>query len=40
MFKRDTDYIVKDGKVVIRGVELLSRARSNNRIKGGSVSIN
>lgn len=30
----------KDGKIVIRGTHLLSRASGPNRIKGGSVQIN
>jgi hypothetical protein len=30
----------KDGKVMIRGSDVLSRAKRTNRIKGGSVAIN
>ncbi len=30
----------KDGKVIIRGVHLISRASQTNKIKGGAVSIN
>jgi hypothetical protein len=30
----------RDGKIAIRGVELLSRASGTNRIRGGSVAIN
>ena len=32
--------ISRDGKVVIRGQHVLTRARGTNRIKGGSVAIN
>lgn len=32
--------ITRDGRVVIRGEHILSRARGTNRIKGGSVAIN
>jgi hypothetical protein len=32
--------ITKDGKVVIRGLDILTRANRTNRIKGGSVQIN
>lgn len=32
--------VAGDGKVVIRGKQLLSRATQTNRIKGGSVAIN
>jgi hypothetical protein len=32
--------IREDGKIVVKGEHLLSRARSTNRIKGGSVGIN
>ena len=30
----------RDGKIAVRGVELLSRASGTNRIRGGSVAIN
>jgi hypothetical protein len=30
----------KDGKIIIKGTHLLSRASGPNRIKGGSVQIN
>lgn len=30
----------KDGKVVIKGVDIISRARKNNKIKGGSIRLN
>jgi len=32
--------ITRDGKVVIRGQHVLTRAKGTNRIKGGSVAIN
>ena len=32
--------ITRDGKVVVRGEHVLTRARGTNRIKGGSVAIN
>ena len=32
--------IARDGKVVIRGEHVLTRAKGTNRIKGGSVAIN
>jgi hypothetical protein len=32
--------IVRDGRVIIRGEHVLTRARGTNRIKGGSVAIN
>jgi hypothetical protein len=32
--------IARDGKVVIRGQHVLTRAKGTNRIKGGSVAIN
>ena len=32
--------ISRDGKVVIRGEHVLTRAKGTNRIKGGSVAIN
>jgi hypothetical protein len=32
--------IRKDGKIVIKGTDLLSRSSGGNRIKGGSVNIN
>ena len=32
--------IREDGKIVVKGEHLLSRARATNRIKGGSVGIN
>lgn len=32
--------IRKDGKIVIKGTDLLSRSSGSNRIKGGSVGIN
>lgn len=30
----------KDGKIVIKGRDILSRARRNNKVKGGSVQLN
>jgi hypothetical protein len=30
----------KDGKLMIRGKDVLTRAKRTNRIKGGSVGIN
>lgn len=30
----------KDGKVVIKGKDIISRARKNNKIKGGSIQLN
>jgi hypothetical protein len=32
--------LTRDGRIVLRGVNLLSRAKVTNRIKGGSVQIN
>jgi hypothetical protein len=32
--------ITRDGKIVIRGEHILSRAKGTQRIKGGSVAIN
>jgi hypothetical protein len=32
--------ITRDGKIIVRGEHVLSRARGTNRIKGGSVAIN
>ncbi|MGD9201499.1 MAG: hypothetical protein PVI26_08060 [Chitinispirillia bacterium] len=30
----------RDGKIVIKGINVITRARNTNKIKGGSVSIN
>jgi hypothetical protein len=30
----------RDGKLVVKGVDVVSRAKRNNKIKGGSVNIN
>ena len=35
-----TIILTKDGKITIRGKQLLSRAEGANRIKGGAVQIN
>lgn len=32
--------LTKDGRIVIRGADVLTRSSGSNRIKGGSVSIN
>jgi hypothetical protein len=32
--------ICADGKIIIKGTDLVSRAKRTNRIKGGSVAIN
>ena len=37
---RATVTLREDGKIVIRGVDVLSRASRTNRIKGGSVQLN
>ena len=38
--KDSTIVITEDGKIMIRGRDVLSRAKGMNRIKGGTVSIN
>ena len=37
---RSIVYLTRTGKILIRGDEVISRARRSNRIKGGAVSIN
>jgi hypothetical protein len=32
--------LTKDGRVVVKGVEIVSRASRTNKIKGGNVNIN
>ena len=33
-------YLTKEGKIILKGIEIISRAKNNNKIKGSEVEVN